>query len=233
MEQLQLDVPPNPFRSGALALRGPAASGAPNQQQAAQQWGGDGMDIDDARSEFSHPESHPDSEGSASSFESNRGASLRATPIGSSRPCQQTERRRPQDRPNSGDEEEMRDRLLKLIVHEEQQNESAGDALESLSWTKIADKFNAHYIRQELRKNSKWCRDRCDPLYLSCPPPPPAPRPRALSLNLLPLVCSLRPTQTLHSTIAHRCPFASCLLLPLTPRPSVRTAPQVAQLPGS
>ena len=136
MEQLQLDVPPNPFRSGALALRGPAASGAPNQQQAAQQRGGDGMDIDDARSEFSHPESHPDSEGSASSFESNRGASLRATPIGSSRPCQQTERRRPQDWPNSGDEEseeEKRDRLLKLIVHEEQQNESAGDALESLS----------------------------------------------------------------------------------------------------
>ena len=168
MVQLQLNVPPNPFRSGALALRGPAASGAPNQQQAAQQRGGeDGMDIDDARSEFSHPESRPDSEGSASSFESNRGASLPANPTGSSRPCQQTERRRPQDRPNSGDEEEMRDRLLKLIVHEEQQNESAGDALESLSWTKIADKFNAHYIRQELRKNSKWCRDRCDPLYLS------------------------------------------------------------------
>ena len=167
MNQLQIDLPLKPLRSGAPALHGPAASGAPNQEQAAQQRGGDGMDFDDARSEFSHPESHPDSEGSASSFESNRGASLRATPIGSSRPCQQTERRRPQDRPNSGDEEEKRDRLLKLIVHEEQQNESAGDALESLSWTKIADKFNAHYIRQELRKNSKWCRDRCDPLYLS------------------------------------------------------------------
>ena len=164
---MQLDVPPNPFRSGALALRGPAASGAPNQQQAAQQWGGDGMDIDDARSEFSHPESHPDSEGSASSFESNRGASLRATPIGSGRPCQQTERRRPQDWPNLGDNEEMRDRLLKLIVHEEQQNEKAGDALENLSWAKIADKFNARYIRQTELKNSKWCRDRCDPLSLT------------------------------------------------------------------
>ena len=142
MEQLQLDFPPNPFRSGALALRGPAASGAPNQQQEAQKRGGDGMDIDDARSELSHPESHPDSESSASSFEGNRGASLRATPIGSSRPCQQTVRRRPQVGPNSGDKEEM-DRLLKLIVHEEQQNERAGDALENLSWAKIADKFNA------------------------------------------------------------------------------------------
>ena len=90
MEQLQIGLPPKRLRSGALA--GPAASGAPNQQQAAQQRGGDGMDVDDARSEISHPESHPDSESSASSFSGNRAAPLHATSIGSSRPCQPPKR---------------------------------------------------------------------------------------------------------------------------------------------
>ena len=117
MNQLQIDLPPKPLRSGAPALHGPAASGAPNQEQAAQQRGGDGMDFDDARSEISHAGSHPDSESSSSSFRGNRGAPLHA--IGSSRPYQS-----PKIRPRVGGNHQAEiDSLLAQIV-EEQQNET-------------------------------------------------------------------------------------------------------------
>ena len=167
MEQLQLDVPPNPFRSGALALRGPAASGAPNQQQAAQQRGGDGMDVDDARSEISHPESHPDSESSASSFSGNRAASLHATSIGSSRPCQPPKRSGRQAGTRVGGKDQVEiDRLLTQIV-EKQRNEMPGEV--SVSWAETAEKLNeCDYIRKNnLSKTPKYCRDRCDPLCVS------------------------------------------------------------------
>ena len=152
-----MGLPPKPLRSGALA--GPAASGAPNQQQAAQQRGGDGMDFDDARSEISHPESHPDSESSASSFSGNRAAPLHATSIGSTRPYQS-----PKIRPRVGGNHQAEiDSLLAQIV-EEQQNEKPGAWHLVLSWTDIARKLNeCGYVRENnLSKTSKYCRDRCE-----------------------------------------------------------------------
>ena len=165
MEQLQIGLPPKRLRSGALA--GPAASGAPNQQQAAQQRGGDGMDVDDARSEISHPESHPDSESSASSFSGNRAASLHATSIGSSRPCQPPKRSGRQAGTRVGGKDQVEiDRLLTQIV-EKQRNEMPGEV--SVSWAETAEKLNeCDYIRKNnLSKTPKYCRDRCDPLCVS------------------------------------------------------------------
>jgi len=159
MKQLQIDLPPKPLRSGAPALHGPAASGAPNQEQAAQQRGGDGMDFDDARSEISHPGSHPDSESSASSFRGNRGAPLHATSIGSTRPYQS-----PKIRPRVGGNHQAEiDSLLAQIV-EEQQNEMPGAWHLVVSWTDIARKLNeCGYVRENnLSKTSKYCRDRCE-----------------------------------------------------------------------
>ena len=161
MGQLQVGLHSKPICSGALALRGSAASDAPNQQQAGQQRGGDGMDFDDARSEISHPESHPDSESSASSFSGNRGASFRATLIGSSRPCQPPKRRAPRV---GGNDQAETDRLLTQIV-EEQRDEMPGEV--SLPWTEIAIRLNeCDYIRANklLCKTPKQCNDRCDPL---------------------------------------------------------------------
>ena len=161
MEQLQIGLPPKPLRSGALA--GPAASGAPNQQQPAQQRGGDGMDFDDARSEISHPESHLDSESSASSFSGNRAAHLHATSIGSSLPCQPPKRRGPRV---AGKDQAEIDRLLTQIV-EKKRNEMPDEV--SLSWAVTATKLNeCAYIRENnLFKTAKYCRDRCDPLCVS------------------------------------------------------------------
>ena len=171
MDQLQIDLPPKPLRS-------------------------DGMDFDDARSEISHPGSHPDSESSASSFRGNRGAPLHATLIGSSRPCQS-----PKIRPRVGGNQHQAeiDSLLAQIV-EEQQNETPGAwHLVYLSWTDIARRLNeCGYVRENnLSKTPKYCRDRCETPYLVTRPeagaaPPTAPRPRAPSLSLLLVtLCSL------------------------------------------
>ena len=139
MDQLQSYLPPKPLRS-------------------------DGMDFDDARSEISHPGSHPDSESSASSFRGNRGAPLHATLIGSSRPCQS-----PKIRPRVGGNHQAEiDSLLAQIV-EEQQNETPGAwHLVYLSWTDIARRLNeCGYVRENnLSKTPKYCRDRCDTPYL-------------------------------------------------------------------
>ena len=176
MKQLHIGSQPKPLRSGALA--GPAASGAPNQQQAAQQRGGDGMDFDDARSEISFPESHPDSESSASSFSGNRAAPLHATSIGSSRPCQPPKRSGRQAGTRVGGKDQVEiDRLLTQIV-EKQRNEMPDEV--GVSWAETAEKLNeCDYIREhKLSKTPKYCRDRCDPLYVSRDPPGAAsPRP--------------------------------------------------------
>jgi hypothetical protein len=171
MEQLQIDRPPKPLGSGALVV--PAASGAPNQQQAGQERWGDGMDFDDARSEISHPESRPDSESSL--FSGNRGARMHATLTGSSRPCQPSKCR--PDRVGGNDQAEI-DRLLTQIVEEQRRdeipikNEATYRELrigEVSSWTEIAERLNAcDYIRESnLSKTSKYCRHRCDPLCVS------------------------------------------------------------------
>ena len=187
MKQLQIDLP-KPLHSGDFALGGLAAYGVPNQEQAAQQRGGYGMDFDDARTEISHPESHPDSESSASSFRGNRAAPSHATSIGSSRPCQPPKGRPRPNQVGGNNHPVLQAEIDCLLTHivEEQQNEMmTGNVV--LPWTEIARKLNeCGYIRENnLSKTSKYCRDRCDPLCLvtrpaagAAPPPaPPAPRP--------------------------------------------------------
>ena len=104
------------------------------------------MDIDDARSEISHPESHPDSESSASSFSGNRAAPLHATSIGSSRPCQPPKRSGRQAGTRVGGKDQVEiDRLLTQIV-EKQRNEMPGEV--SVSWAETAKELNeCDYIR--------------------------------------------------------------------------------------
>ena len=223
MKQLQIDLP-KPLHSGDFALGGLAAYGVPNQEQAAQQWGGYGMDFDDARTEISHPESHPDSESSASSFRGNRAAPSHATSIGSSRPCQPPKGRPRPNQVGGNNHPVLQAEIDCLLTHivEEQQNEMmTGNVV--LPWTEIARKLNeCGYIRENnLSKTSKYCRDRCDPLCLVTRPaagaaPPPAPRPHAPSLSLL-LVTQLSSTDThppQHHLLPPVCQFA---------RPGVRT----------
>ena len=229
MKQLQIDLPPKPLRSGAPALHGPAASGAPNQEQAAQQRGGDGMDFDDVRSEISHPGSHPDSESSASSLRGNRGAPLHATSIGSSRPCQS-----PKIRPRVGGNHQAEiDSLLAQIV-EEQQNEKPGAWHLVLSWTDIARKLNeCGYVRENnLFKTSKYCRDRCETPYLVSAAPPTAPRPRAPfpQLDSRHSARFHRHTPSPAPFVAPSCQFASSLSLYLSLTPHDRAcAPHILQ----
>ena len=216
MNQLQIDLPPKPLRSGAPALHGPAASGAPNQEQAAQQRGGDGTDFDDARSEISHAGSHPDSESSSSSFRGNRGAPLHATSIGSSRPYQS-----PKIRPRVGGNHQAEiDSLLAQIV-EEQQNEMPGAWYLVVSWTDIARTLNeCGYLRENnLSKTPKYCRDRCETPYISCPSPkrapprPPRPGPAHPPSACFSSLCALfrRHTPSPAPFVAPSCQFASSL----------------------